>query len=486
VRRTSLGFVAVAAATLVAIALPAGATQTATTTPTPTPPPATAPATPPAPVTTAPPTPPAPTPTTVSTPATPSPTTTKKKKQKPTASASPTPSPSGTAARKPDPKKKPPAPPDPQDSAQLIAAAQALQSAQDDLVSARATLTTARSELETAQTVARQARSDLQTAVVAEQRVTRELSAVESRVVTRTTDLGRLARASYQESGPFGEWQLVLELQSPDELTDRLAAMQSVASASNAVIADLRDDRSDLQATQAQFTAARRYQQEANLRAQQALRLTRIKEQAAAAAETQVGVVVAARQSALASAQKAIANDKVQYHALLAVSGALSSRIQEMAAKLAQGKNPPQGTGHFMRPGRGVVTSPYGMRYHPILHYVKLHTGTDFAADDGEAHAADDGVVLLTEYNTAYGNMTVIDHGTIGGLHVTTMYAHQAQIAVQPGQRVSKGQFIGVIGATGYATGPHLHFEVRIDGEPTDPAPWLVGAPMPPRATGPQ
>jgi murein DD-endopeptidase MepM/ murein hydrolase activator NlpD len=82
--------------------------------------------------------------------------------------------------------------------------------------------------------------------------------------------------------------------------------------------------------------------------------------------------------------------------------------------------------------------------------------------------------------------MTVIDHGTIGGLHVTTMYAHQAQIAVQPGQRVTKGQFIGVIGATGYATGPHLHFEVRIDGEPTDPAPWLVGAPMPPRVAGPQ
>ncbi len=484
-RRSSPGFVAVAAATLVAIALPAGATQApGATTPAPTPPPATAPATP------APPTPPAPTttaptaPTTPTGPATPSPT---KKKHKPTASTSPSPSGSASATDKADQTKKKEAPPapDPQDSAQLIAAAQALQSAQDDLVTARASLTTARSELETAHTVATQARTDLQAAVVAEQRVTRELSLVQSRVVTRTTDLGRLARASYQSSGPFGEWQLVLELQSPDQLTDRLAAMQSVASASNAVIADLRDDRSDLQATQAQLTAARRYQQEANARAQEALRITRIKEQAAASAEKQVGVVVAARQAALETAKQAIANDKVQYHALLAVSGALSSRIQDLAAKLAEGKNPPQGTGHFMRPGRGVVTSPYGMRYHPILHYVKLHTGIDFAADDGEAHAADDGVVLLTEYNTAYGNMTVIDHGTIGGLHVTTMYAHQAQIAVQPGQRVSKGQFIGVIGATGYATGPHLHFEVRIDGEPTDPAPWLVDAPMPPRVTTP-
>jgi murein DD-endopeptidase MepM/ murein hydrolase activator NlpD len=189
--------------------------------------------------------------------------------------------------------------------------------------------------------------------------------------------------------------------------------------------------------------------------------------------------LVPARQVALENARKAIAADKVHYQALLAESGALSTRIQDLAAKLADGKRPPQGTGHFIRPGRGEVTSPYGLRYHPILHYVKLHTGTDFAAADGYAHTADDGVVLLTEYNTAYGNMTVIDHGTIGGLHVTTLYAHQERILVTPGDRVSKGQVIGLIGSTGYATGPHLHFEVRIDGEPSDPWPWVKDAPLP-------
>ena len=108
----------------------------------------------------------------------------------------------------------------------------------------------------------------------------------------------------------------------------------------------------------------------------------------------------------------------------------------------------------MVRPGLGPVTSPYGPRFHPILHYVKVHTGIDFGAADGIAYAADDGVVLFTEFNVAYGNMTVIDHGKIGGLRITTLYAHQAAVGVKPGDRVVKGQAIGVIGSTGYATGP--------------------------------
>ena len=101
---------------------------------------------------------------------------------------------------------------------------------------------------------------------------------------------------------------------------------------------------------------------------------------------------------------------------MVAESGALETRIVDLAAKLGQGPNPPQGTGEMDRPGLGVVTSPFGLRFHPILHYVKVHTGIDFAAADGIVYAADDGVVLFTEYNVAYGNMTVIDHGTVGGL----------------------------------------------------------------------
>jgi murein DD-endopeptidase MepM/ murein hydrolase activator NlpD len=197
-------------------------------------------------------------------------------------------------------------------------------------------------------------------------------------------------------------------------------------------------------------------------------------------AEQHLAAVVSARAAALTAAQHAASADHVQYETMLGESGALSQRISDLAAKLAKGKQPPQGTGHMDRPGLGVITSPYGLRMHPILHYVKVHTGIDFAAADGISYAADDGVVLLTEFNVAYGNMTVIDHGTVGGVHMTTLYAHQAAFAVHPGDRVVKGQPIGVIGETGYATGPHLHFEVRINGRTVDPAPYLVDAPLPP------
>jgi murein DD-endopeptidase MepM/ murein hydrolase activator NlpD len=114
------------------------------------------------------------------------------------------------------------------------------------------------------------------------------------------------------------------------------------------------------------------------------------------------------------------------------------------------------------------------MRYHPILHYRKLHTGTDFAGGGSAIRAADDGRVIMTLVSEAYGRFTVIDHGVIGGHRITTAYAHQSRFLVREGQRVRKGEQIGVIGSTGYSTGPHLHFEVRRDGILVDPMTWLT------------
>lgn len=130
-------------------------------------------------------------------------------------------------------------------------------------------------------------------------------------------------------------------------------------------------------------------------------------------------------------------------------------------------------------PGTGTTTSPFGMRYHPVLHYVKLHTGLDLSVGDGLVYAAADGVVLSSSWNNAYGNLTVVGHGVSDGKQVTTWYAHQSQTLVHAGDKVRAGQVLGVIGATGYATGPHLHFEVRLDDEPIDPIPALAGAPRP-------
>ena len=127
----------------------------------------------------------------------------------------------------------------------------------------------------------------------------------------------------------------------------------------------------------------------------------------------------------------------------------------------------------FGRPVAGYVTSPFGMRVHPILRHTKLHTGTDFAGGSPAILAADDGRVLMTVTSTAYGNFTVVDHGVVDGKRLTTAYAHQAQFLVAEGDAVRKGQQIGVVGSTGYSTGPHLHFEVREDGTVVDPMRYL-------------
>ncbi|MGZ4589359.1 MAG: M23 family metallopeptidase [Actinomycetes bacterium] len=192
-----------------------------------------------------------------------------------------------------------------------------------------------------------------------------------------------------------------------------------------------------------------------------------------AAINTRLQALAQQRSAALTAARQATPADQALHRQTLEESGALGAQIRSAVAQLAASGRTITGTGHFIRPSSGVITSPFGQRFHPILHYVKLHTGTDFAVGDGLAHAADDGRVLFTLVSRAYGNFTVIDHGVIDGRHITTAYAHQAKFLVKPGQAVKKGEVIGVIGATGYATGPHLHFEVRDNGAVENPMTWL-------------
>ena len=192
------------------------------------------------------------------------------------------------------------------------------------------------------------------------------------------------------------------------------------------------------------------------------------------AANKRLDALAAQRATALQAVQAAKAGDVALNQARIAESGDLGAQIEAASTQLQRDGETVQGTGRFGQPAAGVITSPYGMRYHPILHYRKLHTGTDFAGGGSAVRAADDGRVIMTVVSEAYGNFTVIDHGVIGGDRITTAYAHQSQFLVREGQRVEKGQQIGVIGSTGYSTGPHLHFEVRQDGVVVDPLAWLT------------
>ncbi len=122
-------------------------------------------------------------------------------------------------------------------------------------------------------------------------------------------------------------------------------------------------------------------------------------------------------------------------------------------------------------PGYTKLSSTFKMRVHPITGVYKLHTGIDIPAPIGTSFlAANDGIVVKAGYNTAYGNMVMVDHG--GG--VTTLYAHGSKIMVSLGQNVKRGDIVLQVGETGYATGPHAHFEVRINGTPVDPLPYVT------------
>lgn len=127
-------------------------------------------------------------------------------------------------------------------------------------------------------------------------------------------------------------------------------------------------------------------------------------------------------------------------------------------------------------PGYTRITSNYGMRTHPITGVYKLHTGVDVSAPIGANFvAANDGIVTKACYNVAYGNMVIIDHG--GG--ISTLYAHGSEILVEVGQTVKREQPVLKVGSTGYSTGAHAHFEVRINGVVTNPIEYITSNKIP-------
>ena len=128
----------------------------------------------------------------------------------------------------------------------------------------------------------------------------------------------------------------------------------------------------------------------------------------------------------------------------------------------------------FLHPVAGPVTSRFGRRFHPVLKVWKLHDGTDFGAACGTPiRAADGGVVTHAYANPAYVRRLFLDHGRVGGRRVVTSYNHASRYVVAAGDRVTRGQVIGYVGDTGYATGCHLHLMVWLDGRLTDPLSWL-------------
>ena len=128
----------------------------------------------------------------------------------------------------------------------------------------------------------------------------------------------------------------------------------------------------------------------------------------------------------------------------------------------------------FMKPIAGPITSPFGYRTHPIFKRTVFHSGIDIGGiNGGKIRAANSGKVIYSGWYGGYGKVVILDHGLINGKPTTTLYAHMSNYIVSPGQTVMKGQVIGYEGSTGYSTGPHCHFEVRVNGKPQNPLNYI-------------
>ena len=171
----------------------------------------------------------------------------------------------------------------------------------------------------------------------------------------------------------------------------------------------------------------------------------------------------------LYKAQEEEQQSQSEYERLLAISENITAMLRNMESG-GSSSSGGGGTGRFIWPCHGTITSYFGWRTHPVFGTTKYHSGRDIGVDYGTPIlAADSGTVIYSGWLGGYGYAVMIDHGS--GL--VTLYGHNQALNVYEGQYVTKGTCIAYAGSTGYSTGPHCHFEVRLHGEVTEPLNYL-------------
>lgn len=299
----------------------------------------------------------------------------------------------------------------------------------------------------------RQTRAELAYARKRQAELAKKLEVLTARLKRRAELLAQRLRSAYKYRS-ISVLTLISGARNLQELSSRSYALRQIVKTDRQLLDQVRADQQAVAEAKAEMDAVvRRISRlEANLRAEE-------QELKDAQQEKKETLEAISRERALYERQLAI---------LEAESQAIARRLRAlMETGAGRARADKRWSGRFIRPVSGRITSGYGMRVHPIFKVRRMHTGIDISAPHGTPIvAADDGVVVGAGYIRGYGNTVIIDHG--GG--VATLYAHCSAILVSEGQEVKRGQTIARVGSTGYATGPHLHFEVRINGDPVNPA----------------
>lgn len=286
-----------------------------------------------------------------------------------------------------------------------------------------------------------------------------ELKALETDLLKAEADYEEVRRAAVgrlqflqRQQGSEG-WAVLLQSENFNEFLERRYQLKRVYDADRSVLADL---KAKADAIKEQRTIVEAQKTRVSLLRQELLAK---KQQYEAEADQQKQLISRLEndKGALEAAQAQLARDSEEIGALIRQKVAASTGVI-------------RGTGVFAFPVNGRITSGFGYRRHPILGTSRLHAGVDFGAPTGTTiYAADSGRVIFAGWYGGYGNAVIIDHG--GG--ISTLYAHCSRLFVGSGQSVSQGQAIAAVGSTGLSTGPHLHFEVRQNGNPVNPMAYL-------------
>ena len=358
-------------------------------------------------------------------------------------------------------------------SSRLAGAAAALARVAAELPLAQQAVAEARSRLDVARVRDAELAAELSVAVAEVAKAEHELAATLSSMAASRTAIGQIARLSYQ-SGDLGALAVVLKTQTPEDLAVRLSLSQTAIRSQGTALAALANTRADNANARARLEAKR--EQVAAMKAEQERVVTEMGrlEAEAVAAEARVQELVVAQRRAVAAAEAERSSEQRRINEMEAESARLQS-ILAARANAARGSGAtPSRSGGLVRPVNGSISSPFGVRVHPITGTRRMHTGTDFRGGSGTPiYAAAGGEVVRAGRAGGYGNQTVIDHGLVNGVHLATSYSHQSRLAVRHGERVRAGELIGYIGSTGFSTGPHLHFEVYVEGRVVNPMRWL-------------
>ncbi|HEY7873572.1 MAG TPA: peptidoglycan DD-metalloendopeptidase family protein, partial [Actinomycetota bacterium] len=284
----------------------------------------------------------------------------------------------------------------------------------------------------------------------------------------RTTVFEGRAVAAYK-AGPAAYAESILSSESFTDLVDRTEYYRAALDADTALLEEIDVLREQLEARRAEVEA----KEEEIAAAKLSLEKDR---DAVAAARARQAQDLAAKQDVIAEKRGLLADIRGRQGRLEAEEERLERESQQLQSIIQQAASStpsayaPTGGGQFLWPAGGSITSGYGYRIHPIFGTRRLHSGVDIGAAYGSGVvAADKGNVVYVGAMSGYGNVVVVDHG--GG--ISTLYAHLSAFSVSSGQTVGRGSPIASVGCTGYCTGPHLHFEVRVNGAPVDPLPYL-------------